>query len=134
MKAKCSTTNKNKLVVFQEMRSKLIIENKNQVTATKVEVDGCEITTGIRCDYLYLINDLELFIELKGQDIQHALEQLEATINKLSKDAKGQKKKSFIICTRSPLNSASIQNFRVKFRKRFNSHLIVKSSPYEHSE
>lgn len=134
MKQKCCTTNKNKLVVFQENRSKLTIENSKQVKATKVEVDGCEITSGIRCDFLYLINETELYIELKGQDLEHALEQLEATIKKLSKNPKKLKKKSFIICTRSPLNSASIQNHRVKFKKHFNSDLIVKSSPYKHSE
>ena len=134
MKNECCNTNNNKLVIFQEARSKLIVENIDEVQATKVKVDGCEITRGIRCDYLYLIKGIEIFIELKGQDIQHAIEQLETTINKLSANSKNHKKKSFVICTRSPLNSASIQNIQVKFRKKYNSELIVKSSPYKHRE
>jgi len=134
MKDECCITNKNKLVVFEEARSKLVIENKDEVEATKVTVDGCEITCGIRCDYMYLIKDSEIYIELKGQDIAHAIEQLETSIKKLSSDAKKQKKKSFVICTRSPLTSASIQNIRVKFRKNYNSDFIVKSSPHKHVE
>ena len=134
MKKKCLTTNNDKLVVFKEKRSKLTIVNRKQVSATKVIVDDCVITSGIRCDFLYIINKTELFIELKGQDLNHALDQLETTIKKLSKDSKKFKKKSFIICTRSPLNSASIQNHRVKFRKNFNSELIVKNSPHKHYE
>lgn len=132
MKDACTVINRNKIVVFEENRSKLIIENIDEVIGTKVIVDGCEITEGIRCDFLYLIKDIELFIELKGQDLEHALEQLKETIFKLSKHPKNQKKKLFVICTRSPLNSASIQNLQVKFRKNFNCDLIIKSSPHTH--
>lgn len=134
MKDECCITNSNKLVVFEETRSKLVIENVDKVQATKVTVDDCEITNGIRCDYMYLIKDSEIYIELKGQDIKHAIEQLETTIRKLSANPKTQKKKSFVICTRSPLSSASIQNVQVKFRKNYNSEFIVKSSPYKHRE
>jgi hypothetical protein len=132
MKEECCITNNNKLVVFEETRSKLIIENIDKVEATKVTVDDCEIKEGVRCDFMYIIKDLEIYIELKGQDIKHAIEQLEATIKKLSTNPKTKKKKSFVICTRSPLSSASIQNVRVKFRKNYNSDFIVKSSPYKH--
>jgi hypothetical protein len=134
MKEECCITNNNKLVVFEETRSKLIIENIDKVEATKVTVDDCEIKEGVRCDFMYIIKDSEIYIELKGQDIKHAIEQLEATIKKLSTNPKTKKKKSFVICTRSPLSSASIQNVRVKFRKNYNSDFIVKSSPYKHQE
>jgi hypothetical protein len=134
MKQECCTTNDDKLIVFSEARSKLIVENKARAIATKVIVDGCQITTGKRCDYLLLINDIEIYIELKGQDLKYALVQLESTIVKLSQQAKKHRKKSFIICTRSPLNSATINNYRVKFRAKDNSDLIIKRSPYKHSE
>ena len=132
MKKKCTVTNSNKLIVFEEKRSKLTIENEDEVVGSKVIIDGCEITNGLRCDFMYLIKGMELFIELKGQDLNHAIEQLKVTIVKLSQNPQKHKKKSFIICTRSPLNSASIQNLQVKFRKNFNSELIIKSSPFKH--
>ncbi|WP_298884260.1 hypothetical protein [uncultured Polaribacter sp.] len=132
MKDKCTQTTNNKLIVFQENRSKLIVSNKAQIETTKVVVDGCEITSGLRCDFMLLAQDLEYFIELKGQHIDHAIKQLITTINKLSSNPKKMKKTSFVICTRSPINSASIQNLQVKFKKNFNSKLIVRSSPYKH--
>lgn len=132
MKEECKITNNNKIVIFEENRSKLIIENLDEENSTKIIVDGCQITEGIRCDFLYLIKGFEIFIELKGQDLEHALEQIKNTIIKLSVDPKKGKKKSFVICTRSPLNSATIQNLQVKFRRDYNSDLIIKSSPYKY--
>ena len=133
MKPECTQITKNKRIVFQENRSKLTIVNIDQVKTQKVTVDGCEITTGKKCDFLLLIKELECFIELKGQNINEAVKQIEATIKKLSRDQKKQKKKAYIICTRSPMTSKKIQNLRVLFRKRYNSDLIIKSTPYEDS-
>ena len=116
------------------INARYMMQNKDEVKATKIIIDGCQITNGIRCDYMYLIKDSEIYIELKGQDIKHAIEQIETTIKKLSSNLKKQKKKSFIICTRSPLTSTSIQNIQVKFRKNYNSEFIVKSSPHKHIE
>jgi len=130
MKKECCETNRDNRVVFKEGRSKLTIENPDRVEATKVIVDGCQINEGKRCDYLYLIKEKEIYIELKGQDIKYAIEQLETTIRRLSKDVRNSGKISIVICTRSPLASASIQQFQIKFRKNYNSDFIVKSSPY----
>ena len=132
MKQECTENSDKKIIVFQENRSKLIIHNKSQIQTSKVAVDGCEITKGLRCDYMLLGEGLEYFIELKGQDIKHAIKQLETTINKLSSDSKNMDKTSFVICTRSPISSASIQNLQVKFKKNFSSKLIIRSTPFTH--
>lgn len=129
MKKECTTQTKQKIITFSEKRSTLILNNTNQVEVTCIVVDGCEITSGIRCDHLMLAKEIEHFIELKGQDLMHAIEQLIASIKALSSNAARQPKISYIICTRSPLNSAQIQNLQVQFRKNFNSQLIIKSSP-----
>lgn len=131
MKAKCTSTNSNKLVVFEENKSKLTIENKHRVEASKIKVDGCQITDGLRCDFLYIINGLEVFIELKGQDLDHALKQIKTTIEQLSNEPKTHPKISFIICTRVPLSSTKIQNLRLKFKRDYSSDLVVQSSPYK---
>lgn len=132
MKKECSEIVDHKEIVFKENRSKLSILNPNRLIGTRVEVDGCEITEGIRCDFLLLIKSLEMFIELKGQDIHHAIEQLERTMSLLSEDLRKQKKIAFVICTRSPINSATIQNLRVNFKKKYNADLLVKSTPYKY--
>ncbi len=126
----CRTTSSNTVFVFQEEKSILRLTNKDRVSSTKIKVDGCEITEGIRCDYLHLAKDLEIYIELKGQDLPHAIKQIEQTIALLSSDARKHKKISYIICTRSPMSSTEIQNYDKKFRKKYSSRLIIKSSPY----
>lgn len=132
MKPECGIDVKDKIIVFEENRSKLVLLNPLQIKVRKIIVDGCEITVGIRCDYLCLAKDIEHYIELKGQDLDHALKQIERTISLLSTDKKKQLKISFIICTRSPATSASIQNLQTSFRRNYNSYLIIKSSPHEY--
>lgn len=128
---KCRNTSKNKIFTFKEQRSLLNLINTDEVDSTKVDVDGCEIDDdGIKCDYLHIAKGIEMYIELKGQDIPHALKQIERTINLLSSNAKTQVKISYIICTRSPLSSTEIQSYDREFRRKYNSKLIVKSSPY----
>ena len=51
----------------------------------KVKVDGCAIKTGQKCDDLLISQDEheEHFVELKGVDIMHTIDQLEQTILKI---------------------------------------------------
>jgi len=127
----CRNKSKQKLFVYKEMKSKLTLENTDQVESESVKVDGCEINDkSIRCDFLHIAKDIEFYIELKGQDLEHALDQIRATIKRLSNNIKLYPKKSYIICTRSPLSSTEIQNYKREFKKDYNSELIIKSSPY----
>ena len=50
-----------------------------------MKVDGCAIKTGQKCDDLLISQDEheEHFVELKGVDIMHAIDQLEQTILKI---------------------------------------------------
>ncbi|WP_295232699.1 hypothetical protein [uncultured Chryseobacterium sp.] len=113
------------------MKSKLTLENTNEVQSESVKVDGCEIKDkSIRCDFLHIAKDIEFYIELKGQDLEHALNQIKTTIKRLSSNIKSVPKKSYVICTRSPLTSTEIQNYKREFKKDYNSELIIKSSPY----
>ncbi|WP_332452426.1 hypothetical protein [Chryseobacterium aquaticum] len=127
----CRTTSNRKIFVYQENKSKLTLENLDEVESESVKVDGCEINDkSIRCDFLHIAKDVEFYIELKGQDLKHALEQIKATIKKLSSNKKLFPKRSYIICTRSPLSSTEIQNYKREFKKDYNSELIIKSSPH----
>ena len=51
------------------------------------KVDGDLIKDGIRCDFLLLNNSLcdAYYIELKGSDIRHAMEQIKQTVVRLGK-------------------------------------------------
>jgi len=128
----CRIESSQKLFTFEERKSKLTLENVDEVVSTKIIVDGCEINDdSIRCDYMLLAKGIEFYIELKGQDLAHAVNQIKATIKRLSNDLKNKNKKAYIICTRSPLSSTQIQNIKFDLLKNFNSDLQIKSSPYK---
>lgn len=63
--------------------------NENRKRVRHYKIDGCVIRDdSTRCDYL-LINEDQRYaylIELKGSDIEHALEQLETTAVRLRTD------------------------------------------------
>ncbi|RAJ06575.1 hypothetical protein LX64_01702 [Chitinophaga skermanii] len=132
----CKETSNNKVFTFTERQSKLTLLNKDEVSSTKVHVDGCAISdNGVKCDYLHLVEDknLEIYIELKGQDLRQAMKQIERTISILGSKKQQQKLKSYIICSRSPLASTEIQQYDRTFRKHYNCQLIIKSSPFTDS-
>src|SRR5215212_8764900 len=84
-------------------KSKMAFINNKRENVILVRVDDCVIKDGIRCDYLVIsLLSKEHFVELKGGDIDHAIAQIERTIEILSVDKQKQEKLCFIVGTRSP--------------------------------
>jgi hypothetical protein len=125
----CRTKSCQKLFVFEEKRSKLTLENVKEVESEIIKVDGCEISDQTaRCDYLLTTEQLEMYVELKGQDINHAIIQIESTIERLSTGNRA--KRAYIICARVPMASPELQMLALQAKKRLNYALIVKSSGF----
>lgn len=112
----------------------LKIINKNKERIRIGQVDGCLVTNNeIRCDFEVFYEDiLSSFIELKGSDIKHAIEQIKNSI-RLVGFSKAKNRVCLIICNRCPMASTQIQLFKKYFRKHFKSQLEVKKSGYEYS-
>ena len=70
---------------FEENKRKIIFLNPQRLPYERVDVDGCTINDGVRCDKLLLSADEreERYVELKGTDVMHAIDQLEETIKRL---------------------------------------------------
>ncbi len=129
---KCETITNETKIVLHENHSKITFLNNKKLNIRNILVDNCLITNGLRCDYLLILPDnKELFVELKGHNVQHAIKQIEQSIETISKNKAQNPKASFIISTRCPLASAEIQNYKKIFKKKFNCELIIKNSPYE---
>lgn len=127
-KSECEEVTRNRLIVLRENRSEIRFTNQGQQKVRIVTVDGCEITDGLKCDFLVIsICGKEHFVELKGNNVHHAIEQLKATIPRLSQNAKQSDKICFIISSRCPLLTADIQRIKKQFKKNFNSKLVVKN-------
>ncbi len=139
----CISVVKDKNIVFSDEKSKseLKITNENLREIERHKVDGCLIKgeESKKCDWLAIIViplasektlKKEVFIELKGKNVPHAIEQLCVSVEKLSADKKS-KKLGYIICTRSPLSSTEIQTQAKKVLRSHNLMLRVKSNHTE---
>lgn len=133
----CQTTEKKPNIVISDptsknRRSKFRLENPQKASIQVIEVDDCTITQGVRCDYLLILpNGQELYIELKGSDVQHAVKQIARTIEKLTQ-SQSATKLCFIASTRCPINSAQIQTLKKRFKKKYNAKLTVKNGEIVH--
>ncbi len=134
IEAECIVRHNKKLFNVQEQRSKVIFHNPNQYDVQEITVDGCVITEGLRCDHLILVDEAEVtvFVELKGSDVKHAVEQLEASHKALREHCKTN---IFwiISSTRCPLASTEIQILTLRVRRSFKAELKIKNSPVEHT-
>ena len=67
----------------------------------------------------------EIYIELKGSDVDVALKQLCASVDVLGQ--KGTKKFGYIVCTRSPISSPAIQKMQKAVMKSHYLNLRVRT-------
>lgn len=126
----CEELKTDPIIVLQENKSKMIFENPTQAPVRKITVDGCVIKDNetLRCDYVLVPDyEVEIYVELKGKDIAHAVKQLESTIELLSDNAKTIKKLCFIVSSRSPKLTPEIQKIAKTFNKKYNASFRVKN-------
>ena len=124
-----------KKIVLQEKKSKITFLNQNQDKILIIKVDGCAIGDNetLRCDCALMPSDeVEIYVELKGSDIVHAVEQIKSTIRLLSDNPQKIKKLCFVVSTRVPKQTTNIQQLQSQFKKNFNASFRAKNIQYEH--
>jgi hypothetical protein len=137
----CEKNTYDPKILLKEKRAKsnITFDNPDRKKILIIKVDGCVINNSEhkKCDYAIvpcdgfdqIENYFEIYIELKGRDIERAIKQLESTILLLSDNPKTVKKQCFIVSTRVPKQTTSIQLLQSQFKKKFNAGLQVKNTP-----
>lgn len=122
-------------IKFEEAKSKITFVNKSRKDCLKVDVDGGVVSsseTVLRCDKLLVEKSVPqfCFVELKGSDIKHAVEQLEASLKDIRLNpACLQQKLAFVVGRNHyPSSSPLIQNAMKKFRA-LNVKLVIANTP-----
>jgi hypothetical protein len=114
-----------RIALSGKQTSRLYLSNPTERWVEKIQVDGCAITQGLRCDWAVEVDDRvsrkEIFIELKGSHLTHAAKQLAATIVKLSSDPAQTEKRCLIAYERCPLTGPEIKQLQEKFQKKYNA-------------
>jgi len=137
--AKCSC---NSRFTISERKSSFHIQPHDLSKIDKIKVDGCLIvdTNVDKCDYLFLYkyNKLNIssviFVELKGNDVKHAICQLESSIDRYSNNINplNLDVRACVVCTSYPNNNGTlnreIMRIKRKYNKKFRSFELYKSS------
>ena len=118
---------------FEEFGRKVIIENPDKVEHLRVKIDGCVIKNGERADWLVSRPGFaSVIIELKGRDVTHALEQVEATLAHCKAGGHFEGRVgALIMCKQVPRALTSAQRATDRFRKSYGSTLTISSSRYQ---
>lgn len=128
--AECAERHSKKRFVLEENRSKVVFENAKRYNIDQIEVDGCAIVDGPRCDWLINVDTTQqsIFVELKGSNVPHAVEQLTHAHDRLRQIRKPNV--TWIVSSqRCPLTSTEVQSLTIKLRKHKGVRLILRNSP-----
>ena len=131
----CEEHRSDTKIVLKEKKSKITFLNPNKDEILKIKVDGCVISDNetLRCDYALIPSDaVEIYVELKGSDIEQAVKQIESTIKLLSENPQKIKKLCFVVSTRVPQLGTDIQQRQSEFKKKFNARLRIKNIQHEY--
>lgn len=118
-------------IKFEENRRKIIFQNPKALPYKKVKVDGCAILRGERCDNLLTSDDEheERFVELKGTDVLHAIDQLEKSIRMIGEFTDN--RHAYVICTNvAPAYTTQIQKKKLLFKREYSSELVLKEKSH----
>lgn len=130
-----------KLLSVSERRAKYMLSFSPEMDSCTFKIDGNIIkdTTSDKCDYVILASYnnawAEVFVELKGSDISHAINQLKQTIsNSIFKDTQHSLRWARIVTPgRIPSNAGNsiVERAKVDFKKKKCEFRINKSMQRE---
>lgn len=122
-----------KTISVSEKGKKYRLELQDKLPSVVFSIDGNIIKEGNKCDKLILLNIntksnkwVEIFVELKGSDISHAIKQLETTIsNIIFKCSSVEGVKARIVASSYPANSSNpiLEKAKVRFCKKYKCEL-----------
>ena len=131
----CLKQRTHPIISVNERKRKFVINNPNKKEVHQVTVDGCLPIKGIKCDYLFEVVDSKTvyYVELKGKDVKHALEQLLATLSNSFIKSKhvGYKKRCVVVSSRVPQMDPSVQRLQKQCRKQIKAILAIKNQRCE---
>jgi hypothetical protein len=98
-----------------------ILQNRKREKVRRIRIDGCLAPAGHRAaDFVVSLSKIvDVIVELKGGDVDHACTQVESTRifwRSHSEYEQGQTIGAWIVCTEYPKGSLKINRYREKFR------------------
>ncbi len=121
----CTNFHGGPRVPIRDSGKTIRIVSDNGLYITKV--DGCICHQRLSCDYaITRLNCGDIFVELKGGDVDHAVDQINATLQEWR--ANGWLSGAFsglVVCNRYPRQDTKIQRMRNRFARDYGAALHV---------
>jgi hypothetical protein len=135
----CRTLTRETKIVFSEKGRRMLFLNPRRMPLERCRIDSCpelrqqlSIQDSKLCDFCLVDwRPEEHFIELKGKNVDHALRQLEATLN-LLRQSPQKLVHAWIITSESPASQPKFLNLKERFMKRLNVKLTIRTNQHEH--
>lgn len=136
----CTAPPSGREIVCAEKGRRITFLNPNQRVVRKHTIDGCQQLRAFLadvncklCDFLVVDwRSEEHYVELKGKNVEHALDQLKSTILQLSSANANNRLFCWIITTESPSTQSKFQALKQKFETKFNARLTIRTNEYQH--
>lgn len=112
----CIKISSDSLIKVEECGRKVIFRNSGKANHRVGKIDDCLIKEGIRADYFVSNDDVAVIVELKGCDIDHAINQLFTAVDHqaVAPFIEGRAISLLIVCSRFPKNNTSVQRAQAK--------------------
>jgi hypothetical protein len=118
-------------IKVEEKGKQAVFLNPGNEEHTKTKVDGCLIRGSTACDWVVSRPDCgDILVELKGCDVDRALEQVRATIKYWKSAGYAQPRiAALVVCSRYPRFDTKLQRAKVEFKRKFNApiHLFARN-------
>lgn len=119
--------NVRKVITVSEKGKRYTLQICSLKESVVYQVDGYIITVGNKCDKMILVknNDddwIQIFVELKGVDVGHAIVQLESTLqNKKLEHPANKEKRARIVAASFPANRGNtiMEKAKIRFLQKY---------------
>ncbi|MBR7800503.1 hypothetical protein [Undibacterium fentianense] len=126
-------TNSSKIKV-EENGKQAVFLNPNRSAYFVIRVDGHLIKNKVACDFVVSKEEFaDLMIELKGMDVDHAVEQVLSTAKFWHDTALREGKiAALVVSSRYPRFDSKVARYKEKFARQFKGplHLVTKNQEY----
>jgi hypothetical protein len=132
----CTEVVKVSKVKIAENGKQAIFLNPKKEEFSRTRVDGCVIVNKTACDW-WISHEKSgsVLVELKGCDVDHAIEQIEATFDYLSKNnLLLEKNAAMIVCSkpsRHPSFTSKLQKARSRLSAKYKAPLHIVTGSHE---